>query len=231
MIESKDNKKIKEIRKLSKKKYRKETNTYLVYAPNIVVEAIKHNMCDTIITTNEDLNLDHVLVSYEVMESLVDVRPLPETIAVVKMNEAQKITKDKVLVLDEIQDPGNLGTIIRTAKAFGFTDIVIGDGCVDVYNDKVVNAAQGAHFNLNFIMSDVVSYLKLSNKPIITSFLDEASDDSVTTMPSFNLVVGNEGRGINPAIKDLEHTNYLLDIEFESLNVAIATGIIMYNLR
>ncbi len=230
MITSKDNAKIKELRKLSKKKYRKLTNTYIVYAPNIVLEAIKSDMCDLIITTNDEFELDHMLVSYEVMESLVDVRPLPETIAIVKINQSRDITCDKVLVLDEIQDPGNLGTILRTAKAFGFNDIVLGAGCVDIYNDKVINAAQGVHFHLNYIHMDVVEYLKSSDKAIITTFLDEESE-SVDHLDKFNLVIGNEGRGISQEVKDLEHTNYLLDIEYESLNVAVATGIMIYNLR
>ncbi len=230
MITSTDNAKIKEIRKLTKKKYRKQYASYIVYSPNIVLEAIKSELCELIITTNEEFNLEHLLVSYEVMESLVDIRPLPETIAVVKMAESKPITSDKVIVLDEIQDPGNLGTILRTAKAFGFNDIVIGEGCVDLYNEKVVNASQGVHFHLNYLHCNVYDYLKNSDKPIITTFLDEPSAD-VSGLSSFNLVMGNEGRGIDTKVKDLEHINYLLDIEYESLNVAIATGIMIYNLR
>ncbi len=230
MITAKTNQSMSQLRKLNQKKYRKLNQQYIVFSPNVVKEAIKTNNYEQLITTNQDFQYNHTLVSYEVMESLVSIRPVPEVIAIVKMKPEKEITGDKVLVLDEIQDPGNLGTILRTAKAFGFNDIVLGNGCVEIYNDKVINAAQGVHFHMNIIHSDILIYLKNSTKPIITTFLDEESTNN-PHFEEFNLVIGNEGHGINPLVKELGHVNYKLDIDFESLNVAVATGIIIHNLR
>lgn len=230
LINSRENSKIKAIKKLKQKKYRKQTATYMAYNENIIYEAKKSNLLEVVITTEEEYDFENVIyVTDDIMQYLCDLKPLPCVIGVCKINKSVEFSNPKVLVLDEIQDPGNMGTILRTALAFGFGDVFIGNGCVDIYNDKVVTSAQGVLTHLNFIHGDVVEYLSNDNREIVTTFLDE--DTTYETSSSFNLVIGNEGRGINPEIKKLQHLNYKLDIEFESLNVSVATGIVINNLR
>lgn len=231
-IQSLQNKRIIELSKLNKKKYRDLSGTYLVFNDNIIKEAIAKDMLLTIITTDIDYDSIHevLYVTHEIMDKLCDVKPSPKTIAHVKMGNNQAFSDERVLVIDELQDPGNLGTILRTACALGINNIFLGDGCVDVYNPKVVRSMQGVEFHLNFKYGDVYEYLSTSKLPIITTFLDE--DNQVEgKLKSFNLVIGNEGRGINPKIKELSHLNKKIKIEFESLNVAIATAIILNEIR
>lgn len=231
IIEAKDNPKIKTLRKLKQKKYRKLEQKYLVFNDNIILEANKNDQLIQVITT--DLNYcegDVIHITEDVMSSLCDFTPTPVKVGLVKIPEEREYDQGNVLVLDEIQDPGNMGTILRTARAFGFKNIFIGNGCVDVYNEKVVSASQGVLSSLNFKFGDVFEYLKDDDKIIVTTFLNESIDQIDKDIP-FNLVLGNEGRGINKGLKKLDHKNYKLDIEFESLNVAVAAGIILYNLK
>jgi TrmH family RNA methyltransferase len=129
----------------------------------------------------------------------------------------------------DIQDPGNMGTILRNAKAFGYNDVVISHDCVDIYNEKVLKSSMGVIFYLNIYSCNVYQYLLDDKRSIITTFLDEPNNAPVVL--KHNLVLGNEGHGIDLEIKDLKHSNYVIDIEFESLNVAVASGIIMNELR
>jgi TrmH family RNA methyltransferase len=232
LIQSLQNKRIIELSKLSKKKYRDQSKSYLVFNDNIIKEAIVKDMLLTIITTDNNYESDYevLYVTDEIMNKLCDVKPNPKTIAQVKMDDSNKFNSKRVLVIDELQDPGNLGTILRTACALGINNIFIGDGSVDVYNPKVVRSMQGVEFHLNFKYGDVYEYLLSSSIPIVTTFLDEENQVN-GKLKEFNLVIGNEGRGINPKIKELNHLNKKIDIEFESLNVAIATAIILNEIR
>jgi TrmH family RNA methyltransferase len=232
LIQSLQNKKIIELSKLHKKKYRDQSLSYLVFNDNIINEAIAKGMLHTIVTTDLNYKSEHevLYVTEEIMNKLCDVKPVPKTIAQVKINKESEFDSERVLVIDELQDPGNLGTILRTACALGINNIFFGNGSVDVYNPKVVRSMQGVEFHLNFKYGDVYEYLSTSTIPIVTTFLDENNEVN-GTLKSFNLVIGNEGRGINPEIKKLKHLNKKIEIEFESLNVAIATAIILNEIR
>jgi len=132
------------------------------------------------------------------------------------------------VVLDTIQDPGNLGTILRSARAFGLTNIFLSENCADPYSIKVLRAAQGAHFALSVRSGDLEEYLHGSPNSLVTTFVDEPSDFSSSSDTVYDIVFGNEGSGIRPALRSLHRQNIRLEIDFESLNVAVAASIILY---
>lgn len=144
----------------------------------------------------------------------------------------------KFLLMDAVQDPGNVGTIIRTADAAGFDAVILGRGSADLYNPKVIRSTQGSHFHIAVIEADLSEWLfRLHDEeiPVYGAFLDEtaASYDQISRKDSFAIMVGNEGNGIS---KDLEqHIQHKVYIPIygksESLNVAVAAGILMYALR
>ena len=230
IITSIENDKIKEINKLHNKKYRDLYNAYLIYGDNVLEEAIISGSVLCIITVNEGVTADFpvLIVTEKIMKKLHPTQNSINDIAIVKKQEFKALTTNRILVIDELSDPGNFGTIIRTALAFGIQGIFIGENTVELYNPKVITAAQGANFHLDFDHGDVFEYLKNSDLPIVTTFLDE--ENNYQKSDSFNLVIGNEGYGISDNIKTLEHSNYKIDIQYESLNVIVATGIIISNI-
>ncbi len=150
MIESINNEKIKYYSKLKEKKYRDQENLYLVSTPHLVLEALKKDVVETIFLLNNKENRygEVTCVSEAVMKKLSNLDTSPEVVAVVKKEQPKEI-KGNIILLDAIQDPGNLGTIIRSAVAFNIDTIVLGRGCVDLYNEKVLRAAEGMHFNIH----------------------------------------------------------------------------------
>ncbi len=232
-ITSLDNKQVKNLTKLQQKKYRKLTNTYLIFGANSLVEGLKKNKIELIITTDIDYENNDVEVMYvddRVMEKITDTKPAPRIAAVAKYEYDDRFSSSKVLVLDDLQDPGNVGTILRTARALGIKDVFISNNTVDIFNPKVVKAMQGIEFHINFYQGETIDFLNELEIPIITTFLDEENEIE-NKVPEYALVIGNEGNGINPAIKELAHQNCKIEIDFESINVAVATGIILYKLN
>ncbi|MEH6857153.1 RNA methyltransferase, partial [Priestia megaterium] len=146
-------------------------------------------------------------------------------------------TAQKVLLLDAVQDPGNLGTIIRTADAAGVEAIIVGEGSVDVYNPKVVRSTQGAIFHLPIVKGDLLEMISLLKEREIAVYGTSLQNGKVYTCvkPSneFALVVGNEGNGVSEKVLEQTDQNLYIPIygKSESLNVAIASGILLYYLR
>ena len=144
----------------------------------------------------------------------------------------------RILILDEIQDPGNMGTIIRSAVAFNIDTIVIGDGCVDVYSPKVVRATQGMIFHVPLVFYSIdklIPILKKLKIPVFSTYVkygEEVKNLSHDEKEVFALIIGNEGNGVNP--KYLEMSDKFIYIPMnsvvESLNVGVATSIILYEM-
>ena len=242
VISSKDNKKIKDYRKLNTTKGRKKSGLFLIEGEHLVEEAIKHgvNFEEIIISEgfDHDLELSNKALMYvteEVMKSLSSLETPPGIIAIVKNVKERKLSYNRVLLLENIQDPGNLGTLIRTADAFGFKTIIVSPDTVDPYNPKVLRAAQGSHFHLNILTRQVSEAVMAFKGLKIGTSLDDA-----VYIDSFNkpdddimLVLGNEGSGLREDTLNMMDINAKIDMvgDSESLNVAIAGAILMHHFK
>ncbi len=139
-----------------------------------------------------------------------------------------------ILILDGIQDPGNMGTLMRSACAFGFETIFIGEGSVDIYNDKVIRSSQGAIFKLNFLFGNPKEFIQsLKGYQVYgTNVIKGISLEQIEKEEYVAVVLGNEGNGISKEVFSIIDKNIYIPMKnTESLNVAIAGSIIMYWLR
>lgn len=234
-----NNSKIKELKKLQNKKYRDETNMFLVETKHLVKEAYDSGYLDELLVlegSTFSLDVKTNYISENVLKYL-SLMPSPsEVIGICKKRE-EKLNGNKILILDDIQDPGNLGTIIRSSVAFGVSTIVISKGCVDVYSDKVIRASQGMIFKVNIIRSDikeVVNKLKAEDYKILGTKVDGGKEiKSVSKSEKFAIIMGNEGNGVSKEILNMcdEYIYIPMNKNCESLNVGVATSIILYELR
>lgn len=232
LISSRDNKIIKSLIKLHTAKRRRERGEYLVYGKTLCEEALAAAVVTNLIFANEDecqqsAFPQKLLVTPKVMQSLCDSANV-ELCAVCRMESRDFLPDRDVVLLDSIQDPGNLGTILRSARAFGCVNIFLSENCVDLYSMKVLRAAHGAHFSLAIRSGNLDEYLQHSTNLLVTTFVDEPSSFTRSMDATYDIVFGNEGSGIRPSLKPLARQNLKLDIDFESLNVAIAASIILY---
>lgn len=232
MITSVTNERVKKIVKLRTAKGRKESGLFIVEGPHLVKEAKE---CGVLVETyTMDENLEGELVSKDVMKKLCQTdTPVPQ-IGICKMLISNEIS-DKVLILDQIQDPGNLGTLLRSAKAFGFNSVFFATGTVDLYNDKVIRSSQGALFKLNYHYGDKIDFIKkLSQTHTIysTNVENGRTPSQIEHEDKVALILGNEGNGVSEEIKNLGLNNLYIPMDnMESLNVGVAGSILMYELN
>jgi len=175
-------------------------------------------------------DVETIMVSEEIIGKLSDVQSNQGIIGVCNFPKEKDI-KGHVLLLDRIQDPGNMGTLIRSALAFGFNTVVM-DQCVDVYNPKVIRATQGAIFKINMIEVDILDFMdQHQDIDYMVTDLSATNHTIQDFSHSIGLILGNEGRGVRQAI--LSKANHKIKIRMqhtESLNVAVAGSILMYEL-
>ncbi len=237
-ITSINNEYIKEISKLNEKKYRDKSNKYLIEGLHLVTEALKYDIIDTIIIREDfsyETNIKHIIVSNEVMKKLSDNPSIPKIMAIVYKKEST-ISGNKILLLDRLQDPGNLGTIIRSAVAFNFDTIILSNDTVDLYNSKVLRSTQGMLFNINILRQDltnVINELKNNNYTIYGTKVDNGNDvKEINKINKFALIIGNEGTGISDNIlKQCDKYLYIkMNNNCESLNAGVAASILMYEM-
>ena len=229
MINSLQNEKIKNYAKLNEKKYRDETNLFIIEGLHLVEEAKQYNIIKEILTTNP--NIEGTLVSEEVMKKLTNQKSVVEVCAICSKLETKNIT-DKILILDNIQDPGNVGTLIRSAVAFGFDTIVM-ENSADIYSSKVLRATQGAIFKLNIINTNIIEFIKtLKDYKIYgTSLKNGVPLKQIEKSPKLAIILGNEGNGVRSELLDMTDKNIFIEItNMESLNVGVAGAILMYEL-
>lgn len=238
VISSVNNDFVKELAKLKEKKYRDVTNTYLVEGEHLVKEALKKDIVNTIIVLDGysfDTDLKKVIVTSDVMKKISDNPSIPKIMAVVNKNECSRVG-NKVIILDRLQDPGNLGTIIRSAVAFGFNTLILSDDTVDLYNPKVIRSTQGMLFNINIKrcnIKDEISSLKEKDYLILGTRVDGGTNvKGYTVNKKFALVIGNEGQGVSDDILELCEDYLYINMEkkCESLNASVAASILMYEL-
>lgn len=236
IITSLNNPTIKEISKLKNKKYRDLTNTYLVEGDHLVEEAYKNNLLTKIILLEDttcNYDIEKIYVTKEVMKKLTELDTPNKIIGIVKENTPLPIG-NKILILDKIQDPGNLGTIIRSSVAFDIDTIVLSPNTVDTYNPKVIRSTQGMIFYTNIItlkLKEFIDEIKTKNYTIFGTNVRNGKNIKEITLPEkFALVLGNEGQGVSKEIESLCDDNIYIKMssKCESLNVSVATSILLY---
>jgi len=234
-IESITNSKVKVWYKLKKKKYRDLYQLYIIEEKHLIEEALKNGVVESLIYIDEnEFDFEESYqVNEEIMRKLSFNTSLNNYLAICKKNELYPKSFDRILILDNIQDPGNLGTIIRSARSFNFDCIYLSNNSVDLYNNKTIQATQGAFMDFPIIRSDIskiIHKLKEENIYVVATYLESSIDmEDLKAKEKMAFVMGNEGRGISKDILKLCDVNIKIRMsDFESLNVAIASSIIMY---
>lgn len=238
LITSINNQTIKELDKLKQKKYRDLEQRFLIEGEHLVEEAEKSGVLEKIILLENSeyhSNLEKIYVSKNVMKKLSSLDTPPNIIGVCKMLSRKELGK-KVLLLDDIQDPGNLGTIIRSSVAFNVDSIVMSLNTVDLYNPKVIRSTQGMIFKISLIKDDlgqVIKKLKSKNIPIYTTNVNGGENiKNINSTDSYGLIMGNEGNGVKDEISTLADRKIYIPMnsKVESLNVSVAASILLYEL-
>ena len=249
-ISSPKNEKIKELVKLQTAKGRKKAGMYLLEGEHLVEEAIKERaQIKLIVVTSNRLedyknllaqtDVQVLVVSQEVFHKLSMTETTQGILAVVEIVKQEILPhKGRLIVLDAVQDPGNLGTIVRTADAAGFDAVVLGAGAVDLYNDKVIRSMQGSHFHIPVFQANLQEYLPILKekgvKVAVTALHRDSKDYSVLQGAiDVAIVVGNEGQGVSDDVIDLADVVVTIPMfgKAESLNVSIATALLMYKTK
>lgn len=242
IITSKANSVVKNAKKLHQKKYRK--SAYLIEGWHLFEEAVQAGVTIEKIFALESYRdqlaafPQTVWVSEEILLDLADTQTPQGIVAVIQKEEVglPDFSQGKFLFLEDVQDPGNVGTMIRTADAAGFTGVIVSDKSADIYSLKTLRSMQGSHFHLPIYRMSLASFVEEAKKtamPILATTLSKESKDyrELSPLEDFVLVMGNEGQGISPIMA--ESANQLVHIgmkgKAESLNVAIAAGILMFH--
>ncbi|MGN1399736.1 MAG: TrmH family RNA methyltransferase [Erysipelotrichaceae bacterium] len=239
VIRSLENKKIKQFASLKQAKYRHKYQQFIIEEKHLIQEAFAKNLIDTLIVLegSEALyEVNTITVSENVMRKLQSNTSLNEYLAICKIQEMKIEKFDRLVVLENIQIPGNLGTIIRTAYSFGYDGIILTKGCCDIYNEKTIQASQGAMFHIPVVYCDLdksIALLREHNCQIIATGLKNAVNLALTTKPDkYAIMLGNEGNGLsNQALEASDLTVKIEMDNFESLNVAAAAAICLYYFR
>lgn len=237
-ITSLQNNLIKYYASLKMKKYRDQEKLFLLENMDLLNEALKFNIVKTILYVYskpcDNDSLEYIEVNDEIIKKLSSQTTPGKFIAVCHYLEEKKNIGNKVIVLDGVQDPGNVGTILRSALAFGFDEMLLSLDSIDIYNDKFLRASKGSVFWMNIKRLDIKKELEKRKEleyQIITTSLDKTSlnYDKAKYEEKLCLVVGNEGQGIKKEIFDLSSLRVYIPMseKMESLNVGVAASIIM----
>lgn len=249
-IQSINNEKVKYLQSLKDKKTRNKEKKFLVEGFHLVEEAAKTPYLQMIITTDQSYiqtilfanRVQVLMVSQAIIEKLSTTMNPQQILGVVEMPSDAKHQLENVLskkevqliLLDEINDPGNLGTIIRTASAFGYDGIIMSPNTVDLYNEKVIRATQGTLFKIPIVRMDLQEAIILLKQYHIKCYgtcLQEAKPlKEIQQGKKIAICFGNEARGISKSILDAmdERVKIEMKNQVESLNVAVASAIMMY---
>ena len=243
IITSKTNSVVKNTKKLHQKKYRK--TSYLIEGWHLFEEAVQAGAkIEKIFVLAEYAARlgdypQTVLVTEEILLDLADSQTPQGIVAVIQKEEERlpDFSQGKYLFLEDVQDPGNVGTMIRTADAAGFSGVIVSSKSADIYSLKTLRSMQGSHFHVPIYRMTVETFVeeaKKGNLPILATTLSQNSKDyrELAQLADFVLVMGNEGQGISPFMTN--QADQLVHItmkgQAESLNVAIAAGILMFYL-
>ena len=252
VITSKDNEFIKHVKKLKEKKYRDQSQEFIIEGIKLVKEAIeeKANIKQIIICDNcensgiipkdlmyEIAKYNCVYVTENILKTMSDVNAPQGIMAIIGRNNKEKdidYSQDIIVALDDIQDPGNLGTILRTVDSIGLNQILVSKGTADCYNPKVVRSTMGAIFRIRIIeCEDLEQTLKETQKnnfKLIVSSLQTNNSLYDIDFDKKVIIIGNEANGVEPQIQEMADEKIKIPMlgKTESLNASVATGIILY---
>lgn len=251
VITSKDNEQIKQIRKLKDKKYRDEMGLYVVEGIKTVNEAIAEEAdIQTIVICDDSNEQDElkqkmlyevakyniIYVSQKVFEFISEVMHPQGILAVIKKKKESSINykADLIVFLDNIQDPGNLGTIIRTVDSIGLTQIILSKGTVDSYSPKVVRSTMSGIFRVEAVeVEDKIQAIKEMKKhgfKVVATSLETSKSIYDISYNKTVVVIGNEANGVSKEVLDLADEKIKIPMlgKTESLNASVATGIVLY---
>lgn len=236
MIESVNNEKIKNYAKLNDKKYRIESGLFIASGHHLVEEALKKGIVKEILLLKgeEDIYGGVTYVTEEILKKVSNLTNNPKVLAICYIKENDDV-KGNVVILDNIKDPGNLGTIIRSSVAFNYETIILSKECVDVYNPKVVRASEGMLFNLNIIINDLKDEIRTLKEK---GYKIYGTDVVGGKRPNYEkekhaLIIGSEANGMSNEIKSIcdEKLYIKMNDKCESLNAGVSASILMYELN
>lgn len=248
-IESKKNEEIKQINKLNKTKEIKKTGTYLIEGFHLVREADQNGQdIVTILATekNQEDRLvkkyydDAIIISEDIASMLSDTKTPQGIFAVIKLNEDQELPelKGQWVILANVQDPGNVGTIVRTADAAGYAGVITSLDTADIYQPKVQRSMQGSQFHLPIYRMDLQKAISDAKDAGLTVYGSEVNDQAVPyntldKIDNYALIMGNEAHGLDENTLQMTDQNIYIPLlgKAESLNVAVAAGVLMYGLK
>lgn len=231
-ISSKDNAEIKNLIKIyQNRKARNESNLFIVEGYNMVEEAFKAHVLKHVYTLKEEKGYkNQTIITRELMDKICDsVTPQ----GIIGLCEKPNMTHmgDRILYLDRIQDPGNLGTLIRSARAFNFDTIIL-NNTVDLYNPKTLRSSEGNLFYISFIERSIEELKKDGYFIFGTSMNGKVLEDVTDCPKKIVLILGNEGTGVSHNLLQESDVNLTISMNnnTESLNVGVAGSIIMHHL-
>ena len=251
-ISSKDNEFIKHIRKLKDKKYRDLNSEYIVEGIKLVEEAIQENakirqviICEECEKTNtiskelmyEIAKEECIYVTEKIFKYISEVSTPQGILAVIEKNNNEKeidYSQDIIVALDNVQDPGNLGTILRTVDSVGLTQILVSKGTADVYNPKVIRSTMGAIFRVKIIecedFKESLKQIKKHKFKIVVSSLQTNNSIYDIDYRKKLIIIGNEANGVEEEVQEMADEKIKIPMlgKTESLNASVATGIILY---
>lgn len=245
-IQSDKNPQVKQWKKLLTRKERDKSGMFLVEGFHLVEEALTkiEDVEEIILSEKTELppSMDYgsipvTVVTDDISRQLADTETTQGIFAVCQQPKNTEINGKSFLLIDSVQDPGNLGTMIRTADAAGIDVVIVGKGSVDMYNPKVLRSAQGSHFHMPVFYGDLSEWipnLQADNIPVYGTALENGVVFTEAEKgEAFALLVGNEGSGVNKELLAKTTQNLYIPIygKSESLNVAVAAGILLYYLN
>lgn len=240
LITSLHNEYIKELVKLKQKKVRDQRGKFLIETKHLVLEAFRAGLIEELILEKDEifpLDVKTTYVTREILKKLSMMDTPSKVMAVVRKPEYSLEKMEKILILDRIQDPGNLGTIIRSAKAFNFDLIVTSLDTTDIYNSKTIRSSQGMFFHIPVVTKELIHYiniLKEDGYKIVGTKVTNGKDVKEASIYShFALVIGNEGQGMSEEVEALcdEFLYIKMSDDCESLNASVAASILMYEIN
>lgn len=238
LITSTSNNRIKEVRKLLDKKYSESKNLFVIEGENLIEEAIKNNkLKELYILDGYDCkyNFKYDNVTLDVMKTLSDLKSTPRMIGVSSYLNKNDLG-NRIVILDDVQDPGNAGTIIRSCVAFGIDTIIFSKNSVSPYNTKVLRSTGGMIYNINILICDIktiINEIKSKGITVVSTSLKESKSlKNMPKMDKYAIVFGNEGNGVSKEVLSLSDEIVRIDMndKCESLNVGVSAGIILYHM-